>query len=103
MEWWRDISTWIALFCSIIGSLKSSIEFDADKTCFVRWVDVLIGCICGMALVHHYASHLSIGLSALVAVVGGASGALALDAFLSILPTMIRNVVRRWFGASWHN
>lgn len=100
MEWLGNVNIWVALFCSIIGSMKSSFEVDADRSCFVRGVDVMIGVICGMALSQHYASQLSIGLNALVAIVGSASGAMALDAFLAILPAMIRRIVRRWLGSS---
>lgn len=98
MEWWLDINFWIIVFCSTIGSVKASIEFDADKKCFPRGVDIVVGIICGMALVHHYANHLSISLSALVAVVGGAGGALALEAFLSLLPAVTRKVIQKWIN-----
>lgn len=100
MEWLGNVNLWVALLCSTIGSLKSSIEVNANKPCRVRVVDVLVGVICGMALFHHYASHLSIGLSALVATIGSAGGAVAIDAFLAILPGMVRKIVQRWLGSS---
>lgn len=91
-----DINFWVIVLCSTIGSIKASIEFDSDKHCLQRFVDVLIGVISGMALVHHYANQLSLGLSALVAVLGGAGGALVLETVMSLLPAILKQFIQKW-------
>lgn len=96
MEFILDINFWLITLCSTIGSIKASIEFDNDKPYLQRFIDVLIGIISGIALVHHYANQLSLGLSALIAIVGGAGGALVLETFLSLLPAVSKQFIQKW-------
>lgn len=92
----------VIFVCALIGSFKASVEFDKGKTCFTRSVDVMIGIICGMAVVYHFANNLSLALSALVAVVGGASGAMVLEVLMTMLPSLTKISIKGWLK-KWIN
>lgn len=98
MAFITDIEVWIIVLCATTGSIKASIEFDGDKQCIPRLVDVILGIICGVALVHHYTNQLSLGLRALVAVSGGACGALVLETILSLVPNVLKKVIHTWIN-----
>lgn len=92
----------VIFICALIGSFKASVEFDKEKTCFARGVDVMIGLITGMAVVYHFASQLSLALSAMIAVVGGASGAMVLEVLMTMLPSLTKISVKAWLK-KWIN
>ncbi len=91
-----NVDNAVIFICALIGSFKASVEFDKAKTCFARGIDVMIGLIAGVASVYHFASDLSLALSALVALVGGASGAMVLDVIMTMLPSLTKFSVKAW-------
>ena len=84
---------------ALIGSAKASIEFDKDKTCVPRAVDIILGVFCGMMLARHFHNEGSVALSGLLALVGGVSGAVVVEVFMQMLPSIakkaIKNVVEK--------
>ena len=84
---------------AFIGSMKASIEFDKDKTCVPRAVDIILGVFCGVMLARHFHNEGSVALSGLLALVGGVSGAVVVEVFMQMLPNIakkaIKNVVEK--------
>ena len=84
---------------AFIGSMKASIEFDKDKTCVPRAVDIILGVFCGVMLARHFHNEGSVALSGLLALVGGVSGAVVVEVFMQMLPSIakkaIKNVVEK--------
>lgn len=80
---------------ALVGSVKASIEFNKNKDSIELAIDIMLGVICGMALVHYYTPHENLGLMALVAVIGGASGTLLIEVFLTILPTVSKDIITK--------
>lgn len=96
MDQFVNVDNAVIFLCALIGSFKASFEFDKDKNCFTRGIDVMIGLIAGVSVVYHFASQLSLALSALVALVGGASGAMVLDVIMTMLPSLTKFSVKAW-------
>lgn len=88
------VDKWAILFCAVLGAVKASIEFDANKPFIIKLLDMGIGVACGLAVVHHFANSLSIGLSCLAALIGGASGAMCLEVFMQMLPNIARTAIK---------
>ena len=84
---------------AFIGSMKASIEFDKDKTCVPRAVDIILGVFCGVMLARHFHNEGSVALSGFLALVGGVSGAVVVEVFMQMLPNIakkaIKNVVEK--------
>ena len=84
---------------AFIGSMKASIEFDKNKTCVPRAVDIILGVFCGVMLARHFHNEGSVALSGLLALVGGVSGAVVVEVFMQMLPSIakkaIKNVVEK--------
>lgn len=78
---------------SVLGATKASLAFDKDKHCLTRLLDVLLGMFVGTLSAYHYGSHYSIWLMGLVSLVGGVSGAMVIDMWLQILPTVAKSVI----------
>lgn len=89
----------IIIFGALIGSFKASVEFDKDKTCVPRAVDIILGVFCGVMLARHFHNEGSVALSGLLALVGGVSGAVVVEVFMQMLPNIakkaIKNVVEK--------
>lgn len=82
--------------CALVGSLKASAEFGKSKQCFARGVDIVIGVIVGLSAVHHFGSSLSLGLSAMVGLIGGASGAMVIEVAMQVVPSVSRTSLKAW-------
>lgn len=78
---------------AFLGSVKASIQFDKDKHCVYKFLDVLIGMFIGIAVAYHYGSAFSTWIMGLIAVLGGVSGAMVLDVILQVLPTIAKDVI----------
>lgn len=96
MEFLYNVDFWVLLLCSFVGSMKAGMAVGVGKSYTVRVVDVLTGVICGMAVVHHFTNDFSIGLRAMVAVTGGASGAMIVEVFLQVLPALLKDIITKW-------
>lgn len=88
----------VIAICAALGSVKASLEFDMDKPICVRSVDVLVGLACGVSVAAHYASSLSLGLQALLAVVAGACGSLSVEVILQVLPSLLKQFLTKYFN-----
>lgn len=79
---------------AFIGSLKASVEFDRDKTCFYRGLDIVLGVFCGVSLAHHFHNEHSTALSGLLALIGGVSGAVVVEVFMQMLPSIAKKAIK---------
>ena len=78
---------------ALFGSLKASAELDRDKAPFVRWVDILLGFFCGTTVAFHFNNPGAPYLSGLIAMVGGVSGATAVEVLLQMVPGIVNKVI----------
>lgn len=89
----------IIILGALIGSFKASVEFDKDKRCVARAIDIFLGVFCGVMLARHFHNAGSTALSGLLALVGGVSGAVVVEVFMQMLPSIakkaIKNVVEK--------
>lgn len=79
---------------ALIGSAKASVEFDKDKSCIPRAVDIILGIFCGVMLAHHFKNDGSVALSGLLALVGGVSGAVVVEVFMQMLPNIAKKAIK---------
>ena len=79
---------------ALIGSAKASIEFDKGKTCVPRAVDIILGVFCGVMLARHFHNEGSVALSGLLALVGGVSGAVIVEVFMQMLPSIAKKAIK---------
>lgn len=79
-----------------LGSFKASVEFDRGKTIGPRLLDLLLGVFVGIAVAAHFGSDFNAWLSGLLAVVGGASGAVVLEVIIQLLPSVTRKLIKDW-------
>lgn len=78
---------------AILGAAKASVEIDGDKPWLYRGLDILLGVFVGVTVAYHYGSQFSVWLMGLVALIGGVSGALVVDVFLQVLPTITKQLI----------
>lgn len=86
----------IVVVGSFLGSVKASVEFDRGKPLCHRVLDIVIGLFAGIAVTLHFGAEFNLWLNGLLAVVGGSSGAMALEVVLQMLPSITRNVLKNW-------
>ena len=79
---------------ALIGSAKASVEFDKDKNCFARGLDIALGVFCGVMLARHFHNAGSTALSGLLALVGGVSGAVVVEVFMQMLPSIAKKAIK---------
>ena len=79
---------------ALIGSFKASVEFDKDKRCVARAIDVFLGVFCGVMLARHFHNAESVALGGLLALVGGVSGAVVVEVFMQMLPGIAKKVIK---------
>lgn len=79
-----------------LGAFKASIEFDKDKDCLHKAINTLLGVFTGAALALHFGTHHGAWLNGLVALIGGASGAMVIDTLLQMLPMLTRKYIKEW-------
>lgn len=77
-----------------LGAFKASIEIDKDKNCLHRVINTLLGVFTGAALAMHFGVAHGAWLNGLVALIGGASGAMVIDTLLQMLPSITRKFVK---------
>ena len=79
---------------AFIGSMKASVEFDKDKRCVARAIDIFLGVFCGVMLARHFHNEGSVALSGLLALVGGVSGAVIVEVFMQMLPSIAKKAIK---------
>lgn len=84
---------------AFLGSLKAATEFGKAKSRLVVCVDVLVGTFCGLAVAFHFHNTDSKALSALLALVGGVSGALVLEVCMRMVPSVARRFIQAWVAS----
>ena len=86
----------VVVIGAALGSFKASQEFDKDKPFCNSSIDVAIGIFVGLSMAFHFGAQFSLWLSGLLAVVGGASGAMVLEVLMQMLPSITRKIVKDW-------
>lgn len=81
---------------ALLGSAKAITEFDRDKSCLPRSIDLLLGIFCGVALAHHFGNGQSLALSGVLALLGGVSGAMVIEVFMQMLPNIVKKAIQSW-------
>lgn len=81
---------------ALLGSAKASTEFDRDKSCLPRSIDLLLGVFCGVVLAHHFGNGQSLALSGVLALLGGVSGAMVIEVFMQMLPSITKKAIKSW-------
>lgn len=79
---------------AFVGAIKASAEFDKDKTCVPRTIDIALGVFIGVMLARHFHNSQSISLSGLLALVGGVSGAVVVEVFMQMLPSIAKKAIK---------
>jgi hypothetical protein len=92
----RHLDIFVVVIGAALGSFKASQEFDKDKPFCNRSIDVAIGIFVGLSMAFHFGAQFSLWLSGLLAVVGGASGAMVLEVLMQMLPSITRKIVKDW-------
>lgn len=91
-----DLSTLAIFVGSLLGSAKASTEFDKGKACVPRLLDLALGMFCGVSVAYHFANQNSAALSGLLALVGGVSGAMVIEVFMQMLPSIAKKTIKSW-------
>ena len=92
----QHLDIFVVVVGAALGSFKASQEFDKDKPFYTRSIDVAIGIFVGLSMAFHFGAQFSLWLSGLLAVVGGASGAMVLEVLMQMLPSITRKIVKDW-------
>lgn len=92
----QHLDIFVVVIGAALGSSKASQEFDKDKPFCNRSIDVAIGIFVGLSMAFHFGAQFSLWLSGLLAVVGGASGAMVLEVLMQMLPSITRKIVKNW-------
>ena len=79
-----------------LGSFKASVEFDKAKPICNRSVDLALGLFIGLAVAFHFGATFSLWLNGLLAIVGGASGAMVIEVVMQMIPSVTKKVVKNW-------
>ena len=94
----QHLDIFVVVIGAALGSFKASQEFDKDKPFCNRSIDVAIGIFVGLSMAFHFGAQFSLWLSGLLAVVGGASGAMVLEVLMQMLPSVTRKLVKKWLS-----
>lgn len=81
---------------ALLGSIKASVEFDREKSLFVRITDVVLGLYIGVSVAFYFGANFSLWLNGLLAIVGGASGAMVLEVIMQMIPSVTRKFIKNW-------
>lgn len=92
----QHLDVFVIVVGSTLGSVKASVDFDKDKSICARMIDVAIGAYVGVSAAFHLGASFSLWLNGLLAVVGGASGAMVLEVIMQMLPSMTRKIMKSW-------
>ena len=84
----------VIILGATLGSIKASVEFDRGKAIWPRLIDILLGVFVGIAVAAHFGASFNTWLSGLLAVVGGASGAVVLEVIMQLLPSVTRKLIK---------
>jgi len=79
-----------------LGSFKARVEFDKAKPICNRSVDLALGLFIGIAVAFHFGATFSLWLNGLLAIVGGASGAMVIEVVMQMIPSVTKKVVKNW-------
>ena len=92
----QHLDIFVVVIGAALGSFKASQEFDKDKPFCNRSIDAAIGIFVGLSMAFYFGAQFSLWLSGLLAVVGGASGAMVLEVVMQMLPSITRKIVKDW-------
>lgn len=95
----RYVEIYVVVIGSLLGSVKASVEFNKGKAFCARCLDVAVGVFIGVAIARHFGATFSLWLNGLLAVVGGASGAMVLEVIMQMIPSVTRKVVKNWIDS----
>lgn len=87
------VDVYVVVIGSLLGSFKASVELDKGKPFCPRCLDIAIGLFVGVAVAFHFGAMFSLWLNGLLAVVGGACGAMIVEVFLQVLPTLAKDII----------
>ena len=94
----QHIDIIIVVIGSSLGSIKASVELDNGKPLFHRTLDIIIGVFSGVAATFYFGAEFNVWLNALLATVGGASGAMVLEVILQMLPSITKKVLKKYIS-----
>lgn len=99
MEMFKHISAELFSIVSgaIIGAFKLLSETKRDKSVTTVIVNFFIGLFVGITLGLHY-SNTDALLAGLIALVGGAVGALAIDSIIQMFPNLFKKLLNKYLG-----
>lgn len=83
---------------SFLGAVKASAEFKKDTHIINKLLDVCLGVFVGVVCSYHFGSQYSHWFMGLIALIGGASGALVIEVFLQLLPNTVRKFLKNLAG-----
>lgn len=100
MEIFKHISSELFSVISgaIIGAFKLLSETKRDKSTTTVIVNFFIGLFVGITLGLHYSSNTGALLAGLIALVGGAVGALAIDSIIQMFPNLFKRILNKYLG-----
>ena len=94
----QHIDIIIVVIGSSLGSIKASVELDKGKPLFHRTLDIIIGVFSGVAATFYFGAEFNVWLNALLATIGGASGAMVLEVILQMLPSVTKKVLKKYIS-----
>lgn len=81
---------------AVLGAFKGVATYDRDKQIYSKLIDIAIGSYVGVMLAKHYASELNIWYASVLALMAGASGAMVVDIFLRLVPSIGKDIMKAW-------
>lgn len=100
MEMIKHISAEVFAIVSgaTIGAFKLLSETKRDKSVITIIVNFFIGLFVGISLGLHFSGNTGVLLAGLIALVGGAVGALAIDAVIEMFPNLFKKILSKYIG-----
>lgn len=81
---------------AVLGAFKGVATYDRDKPTCSKLIDIAIGSYVGIMLAKHYASEWNIWYASVLALMAGASGAMVVDIFLRLIPSVGKDIMKAW-------
>lgn len=81
---------------ALLGSTKARLELDKDKKCIHQFFDIVLGLFIGTMCAYHFGTQYSVWMTGLIAVIGGATGALVVEVVLRMVPSFVKTALKLW-------